>query len=253
MEKITLLQLMFMFACCSILGYVVEQLLYFLSGNAAKRGTMMGPWGLLYGIGGCLVIVVLGPHLTEFYQSLVILSLFAAALNFLTICLIRLILGTKLWRYSSTLSIVAGFMSIILTEVLKIRMQWLFDHLPVPILMVFLFAFYILFICDLVDTAAAMFTFQKTLRDVRADAEKASAAGLLDMAEEEDRRALIARFAGMLTPYGRWMKGYPLFFEYVSGHVCEALGRELGIEVLRDVMHQKLLAGRKLRRRRKQG
>ena len=253
MEKITLLQLMFMFVCCSILGYVVEQLLYFLSGNAAKRGTMMGTWGLLYGIGGCLVIVVLGPHLTDFYQSLVILSLFAAALNFLTICLIRLILKTRLWRYSSTLSIVAGFMSIILTEVLKIRMQWLFDHLPVPILMVFLFAFYILFICDLVDTAAAMFTFQKTLQNVRGDAEKASAAGLLDMAEEEDRRALIARFAGMMAPYGRWMKGYPLFFEYVSGQLCEALGRELGIEVLRDVMHQKLLAGRKLKRRRKKG
>jgi uncharacterized membrane protein len=249
MLKVTLLQLMFIFACCSILGYVVEQLLYFLSGNAAKRGTMTGPWGPLYGIGGCIVIVVLGPHLTEFYQSLVFLSVFAAALNFLTICLIRLILGTKLWRYSSTLSILAGFLSIILTEVLQIRIQWLLNHMPLPLLLGFLIAFYVLFVCDLVDTLAAMFTFRKTLRNLRADAQKAADAGLLESADEEDHLALVSRFAGMLAPYVQWLKGYPKFFEYVSGQASEALGRGLGIEVLRDAMPPKLLSGRKMKRR----
>ncbi len=243
----SILQLQFMFACYSILGYLVEQLLYFLSGNAAKRGTMLGPWGLLYGVGGVLIVVVLGPRLTEFYQSLVILSVFAAALNFLAICLIRLILGTRLWRYSSTLSILAGFLSIILNEALQIRILWVMDHLPVPVLMIALIAFYVLFVGDLVDTLALLFTFRKTLRQIRSDAEKAKAAGLLETENEADHQAIALRFAGMLAPYGQWMKGYPRFFRYVSRQIEQELGHDLGLEVLRIVMHRKLFQSRRIR------
>ena len=232
----SLLELLFLYGCYAVLGHLMEQVLCLIAGIAAKRGLLRGPWGVLYGIGGLLSGCVIGPHLPEFPQSLLVLCIVCFVLDLAAILLIRCITGVAIWRPSIVMPLASGFLCVVLVESLQEYILKVMDVLPALVLFLALVAFYVLFLRDAIDAAAALLTFRSELRSICADAEKARQAGLLASASEEDREALIARLVRKLSPYGAWLLGYPRFFAFVSDTLGKALGRELALAVLRGVM-----------------
>ena len=231
-----LYELMFLFAFYSFAGRMVEQILYYLSRNGARRGVLKGIASPMYGIGAVIIIVFVTPKITDFYQAMVILSLVCALLDFLCVHFVRLLSGTVLWKYSTTFSVLAALISFIVldlslqTGVMKVIEA--IPALPAMILLLVIFNPYVLF---QLDGLARLIALPRTLKMVKSQH---------DMGNTD-----LHVYVRMLSKYGTWLRGYPAFFDYLAGKLQSVLGRGAAIAVIRGVLAKPEKAGRLYGRR----
>ena len=193
------IQLLFLFAVFAILGWLMEQVLYFVTGRAALRGWLSGPWGILSGLGGIVLVTVILPLEMYWFELIPVLMVLAMVLNGLGVLGHKVFLGAPLWRFSMGFSMFAGLLCMIGVE-LSDRILWLMDWLPAPAMLVLLLAFYLPFTRNVIDGLALTFFYRRRMEDLE------------DVASDKTPRYKEDALA-ILAPYRRWLWAYPAFFD----------------------------------------
>ena len=207
---------MLMFAFYSVAGYVIEQLLYGFSGYAVKRGFLSGPAGLMYGIGGLATVFVVVPMTGEFYQRIVFLLILSLVLDLAAVLLIRIISGTKLWRFSALYPIIGvAFGLIVIYQVQYSLAAWI-SMLPTWLDMVLLLIFFVPATGQLIESVWMLFSYRRTMNELenfrapyKGDDMKCIA-GIGNMAIC-DHKEYADAIMHSLYPYRRWLRAYPAF------------------------------------------
>jgi uncharacterized membrane protein len=211
-----LYQLMLIFAFYSVAGYIIEQILYGISGYAVKRGFLAGPAGLLYGIGGLVTTLFIMPWADDFYQQVVFLLALSLILEFGSILLIRLISGTKLWRFSAVCPIICTGTGLIVIYYLSHYQIYWVQTMPSLAAMILLLLFYAPAAAQLVESVWLLFSYRHAMNELenfrapnKGDDMKCIA-GIGNMAIC-DHKEYAEAILHVLYPYRRWLRAYQGF------------------------------------------
>lgn len=177
-ENLTLYSIACFFLIYAFLGWCLE--VVFCSINTGKfvnRGFLNGPVCPIYGIGATVVVLVLSPIsqklLLLFIGSVILTSLLELATGFL----LKKLFHTSWWDYSDQpfniggyiclkFSLAWGVACIFLMRVLHPIIEGLVHLVPQAVGLVFLLVCYLLLLCDLVVTVAAIAKLNQKLGEI---------------------------------------------------------------------------------------
>ena len=159
------------FLIYSILGYLLETVVAFVTRSHFESGILFGPWTPIYGVGTVIIILLsnylfMNLHLPRFYETVIIfflLTIFLTAIEWLGGITIEALFHQVVWDYSDqawsighyislSMSLVWGLGSILFIYVIKPLLEPLVVRIP-PVLTLL---FFVLFLCDIGFT-----TYQK--------------------------------------------------------------------------------------------
>lgn len=125
------------FLIFSLLGFIMESVVYKVSGSTAHSGVLLGPYTLVYGIGG-LFIVVINNYFDKismnsslkFILLFIIFTIVCTTVEYIIGNLIHLIFNIDKWNYTShkynfgkyiclDLALIWGALAIVIVKVLK--------------------------------------------------------------------------------------------------------------------------------------
>lgn len=157
----------------SILGYVMETFLAFITKSGFKSGILFGPWTPIYGIGTVVILLLsnyffINLHMPRWLETIIVffvVAIFLSCLELIGGILIEKILHLKFWSYSHHKYNIGSYISIEMTFVWGIA-TILFIYVINPILSRFIkmipqFITIILIFLTIIDFG---FTFYKNLK-----------------------------------------------------------------------------------------
>ena len=221
---------MMMFAFYAIVGYLIEQIFYGITGYAVNRGFVKGPASAIYGVGALLGVFVAFRYSSGFYQTLIFLIIVSIVVDGAAVLLTKIASGSFLWKFSFMYASIGALFGIIIIYDAQVwrLINWI-EMLPIWLDCVLLLAFYIPFVAQFVDGVFLMFSYRKdmsALESYRCSKEEPGAAqGSMTI---KDHKAYAEAVIKALEPYSRWLKAYPTFRKATLKKVfrgCDALER----------------------------
>jgi hypothetical protein len=194
-----------MFALCSFVGNLCEQLFYMIDGGRGKRGIMDWPVSTMYGIDGVLAILV--THFASYAGvRLVILIAIFIGMNALSIVLSKALSGVRMWRYDRVGCIFGAVLFSVLCLFGVVPLIDLFETIPAAVELIILLAFYTIYISKAVDAVDKMHKLKIILNN--------------KMTLDEHQRHVLADL------YRRWIKAYPMVRQAMSESFRRTAARE---------------------------
>lgn len=151
------------FIIYSIIGYILETSIKYLFNPSMHNGSLYGPWIPIYGLGTCLIIIIMRLIFNRFKTNRInkIILVFIISMISLTLLefigghLIHFITGKVFWDYSKMkfnigkyisleISLVWGIMSLIIIYIIKPIIDKVIKKIPSTIT-------YLVFIFFLID------------------------------------------------------------------------------------------------------
>ena len=107
----------------SILGFLLETTVSFVSKNNFQSGILYGPWTPIYGIGVIVILLIsnyffLNLHMPRWLETIIVffvVSIFLSCLELISGILIEKIFDIKFWNYSSHKYNIGSYISIEMT------------------------------------------------------------------------------------------------------------------------------------------
>lgn len=190
-------EILMLFAMYAILGWIFEQLLYGIHGKAVKRGLLKGPFSMLYGVSGVLMIFLLEPFNDSILYTFCAVFIAAIIFDLLALLVLKACSGLFMWEYSFIYVLIGTVLMIIAAKDVNPLLEKLVDIMPTWTQFAFLIIFYMWFISDFIDAADLMLKYRtevRTLRAIRTDP--------IEYGQEACK---------FMSKYQRWIKGYPRF------------------------------------------
>ncbi len=151
----------------SIIGYIIETCYGIISGNNYQSGVLNGPWAMIYGFGGLLIILFSNYlfkhlHLKRWIETIIVFFIMIVILSVMELIggyLIEFLLGITFWDYTNyeynlgkyiclETSLIWGILSLILIYIIEPFLRNFI--LKIPRFVTFLLVLF--FIIDLTDT-----------------------------------------------------------------------------------------------------
>ncbi len=158
------------FIIYSIIGYILETSIKYLFNPSMHNGSLYGPWIPIYGLGTCLIIIIMRLVFNRFKINRInkIILVFIISMISLTLLefigghLIHFITGKVFWDYSKMkfnigkyisleISLVWGIMSLIIIYIIKPIIDKVIKKIPSTIT-------YLVFIFFLIDLIISFIT-----------------------------------------------------------------------------------------------
>lgn len=136
------------FLIFSVLGFIMESVVYKVSGSAQHSGVLLGPYTLVYGIGGIFIILINNYfykiQINGFIKVIllfIIFSIVCTLVEYIIGNLINIIFNIDKWNYTDhkfhfgkyiclDLALTWGFLATIIIKVLKPFLEKLLTIIP---------------------------------------------------------------------------------------------------------------------------
>ena len=178
MQTDTLVQLLWIFPIYSVLGWFME--VVYVSIKTSKfvnRGFLNGFICPIYGVGVCMMILILSPIKDNLLLLFLGAMLFGSLVELVSGFLLFRIFRIRWWDYSDVpfnlngyiclqLCLIWGALGVILMHFLQPPIAYLIQLLPGAALVVLLVAFYIYFIVDITITVLAIKKWSRDLEEI---------------------------------------------------------------------------------------
>ena len=178
MQNNPILQLLWIFPIYSILGWLLEVIFASLkTGKFVNRGFLNGFVCPIYGLGACIMILVLSPERHNLLLLFLGAFIFGSLLELVGGFLLRHLFHIRWWDYTKEwfniggyvcirFSIIWGVIGVILLLMINPPVAYLVQHIPPVLLTIFLAVFYIYFIVDMTVTVLAVKKFSRDLKEI---------------------------------------------------------------------------------------
>lgn len=178
--NVSLYDMMLYFFIYGFLGWGAEVVYATLkTGKFVNRGFLNGPFCPIYGVGMAVCVLLLNQIAEKWYLLLIIGSLFATLLEFITGFILEKIFKTKWWDYSNEPFNLKGYVCLKFSLLWGIAILLMFNTL-VPLTnkligiinfmyfgLILLIIFWSILILDLVSTIIQLKGFNRSLKEVR--------------------------------------------------------------------------------------
>lgn len=215
-------EIMTLFGFYAVLGWLFEQLLYGIHGRTVKRGLLKGPFSVLYGIAGLLMLFLFKPFNDGLLYTFCMLFIISIGVDLLALLVIKLSSGIFMWNYSFIYPLIGTFLMIIAIKDINPLLEKLIYVMPIWLQFGLLIVFYIWFISDFVDCIEMLFIYRKKMRNLRA-------------LKNGDLSEYAERGYEFLLNYRRWMKAYPKFKKETLKRVFYGFSKEQIIEIKQNI------------------
>lgn len=173
-EEITIKQLLWYFIFFSILGLILETIFCYLTTGVleSRKGLIWGPFCPVYGVGACLLILILNPYKDNNIKLFLLGSILGNVIEYLLSFFLEALYGTRFWDYSYLnwnlngricilYSIFWGILSLILIKIIKKTLDKIISKIPNSKIFHRIILF--LLIIDALATVWAITTYQKRI------------------------------------------------------------------------------------------
>lgn len=175
----TICRYFFWFEFYSIVGWIIETLLYLVKGKkVVKRGFLFGPLCPIYGTGAVILTALFYGRITNIFLIFILGLLLCGVLEYITHFVMEKLFHAMWWDYSSRRFNIKGRVylngllcfgagSVLIIKLIQPFVVKITDAIPVNVLYIICFVLYSITIVDLCLTIADLKNVVKTLKFIQ--------------------------------------------------------------------------------------